>query len=273
MYTRNRIAKIHFASTSWLIFCVCYIAVIALRQAGIKWWILFSLSGHGALLLLFLISLYLFAIFRGISSSQKLDIEHPLTRTTQYAFFYVVSPFLGVSAGLLGITTAETYGSLFLGTALGTLAATFLVWVIIDPVIGLLEMMLPASRKHHIQRMARAKAEREEKHRKNQHLLAKVLDNEESNRSHWQDILKPQAEKLAELMTSDEIDLRQAEQEAVGIGATAWRIGGVSCMRVLRSMAVSISKEKTQNADIVDYITSWWDGIGSWRNPSIGSQQ
>ena len=81
MFERNKLASIHFVSTAWFILCVGYIGILALRQAGVNWWILFSLTGYGVLIALVLISLYLFAIFRGISSSQKVKVEHPLTCT------------------------------------------------------------------------------------------------------------------------------------------------------------------------------------------------
>jgi len=213
--------------------------------------------------------LYLFAIFRGISSSQKVNAEHPLTNTTQYAFFYVSTPFLGALAGCLGMIGVETFNRFLLGIALGTLGTTFLVWVIIDPAIGLLEMLLPASREHRAERMTRAQAEKERKQRDNQCLLTEISAMEESNRYRWQKQLRPQAEQLAELLTADEADFGQAERRAVGIGASAWHIGGLSCMRELRDMAMDICKYKYNERDIVDYISFWWDGIGNWRGPSL----
>ncbi len=270
MAGRRKLTSIHFASTAWFILCVGYVGVLALRQAGVKWWILFSLSGHGVLIALMLISLYLFAIFRGISSSQKVKVEHPLTNTTQYAFFYVATPFLGAFASCLGMIGVETFNRFLLGITLGTLGTTFLVWVIIDPAIGLLEMLLPASREHRAERLAQARDEKERKQRDNQRLLTEISAMEESNRTRWQKQLKPQAEQLAELLATGGVDFGQAERRAVGIGASAWHIGGLGCMRELRDMAIDICRERYDKRDIVDYISFWWDGIGSWRSPSLG---
>ena len=267
---RRRLALIHLAGTAWFILCVGYIGVVALLQAGVKWWVLFSLSGYGIFIALILMILYLFAIFRGVSSSQKVKAEHPLTNTTQYAFFYVTTPFLGALAGCFGMIGVETFGRFLLGMTLGTLATTFLVWVIVDPVIGLLEMLLPESRKHYHERMTKTKAEKEKRQRENERLLAEVSAKEESNRRNWRELLKPQAEKLAVLLAADKSNFRQAEREAIGIGADAWKIGGLSCMRELRDMAVAVYGQKYDRRDPVDYITFWWDGIGSWRNISIG---
>jgi hypothetical protein len=41
-------------------------------------------------------------------------------------------------------------------------------------------------------------------------------------------------------------------------------------MRELHGMAMDICRQKYDKRDIVDYISFWWDGIGSWRSPSLG---
>ena len=270
MSQRKILKLIHVASTAWFILSVGYIMVYALRRAGIHWWVIFSLSGHSVLIVFLLISLYLFAIFRGIGGSQTIEAEHPLTSTNYYTALYITIPILGGLGGCLGMVGIPTVKEFFLGVALGTLGATFLVWVIVDPVIGMLEVLLPAScRKHRAQRLAEAKAEREEKQRERESFLAEILSYEESDRLHWQEVLKPHAEKLAGLLTADINGFRQAENEAIGIGVKAWQTGGVNCMRQLRDMAIGIYKQKNPDRTIVDYISSWWDGIGSWRIPSL----
>jgi len=263
--------SIHLAGTAWFILCVGYILAFALRRAGVNWWVIFSLSGHSALLVLLLVSLYSFALFKGLGRSQKIEAEHPLTNTNYYTVFYITTPFLGGLAGCLGMIGVSVIKQFLLGVALGTLGATFLAWVIVDPVTGLLEMLLPAaSRKHRAERLAQAKAEREKRQKDRERLLAEVLAKEESERRGWQEALKPHAEKLAELLTTNRIDFKQAEREAADIGVKAWQIGGLSCMRQLRDMAMDLCKKKYQDSMIVDYVSSWWDGIGSWRNQPIG---
>jgi hypothetical protein len=269
MGRRDDLKFVHIASTVWFILCIGYILVIALRQAGVRWWVVFSISGHGALIILLLVSLYLFAIFRGISSSQKVQVEHPLTSTVYYAVFYVLTPFIGSLAGFLGMIGTHSVSQFLLGIAMGTLGTTFLVWVIVDPLIGLLEMISPASRKYRAQRLIEAKAERDNKQKAKVRLLEEVIEKEESDRLYWQELLKPQAEKLAGLLTSEITDPKQAEQQAVGIGVSAWQTGGLSCMRELRDMAITLCKEKQKNKTVVDYINFWWDGIGNWRAAPI----
>jgi len=271
MSGHKTLKSVHLASTVWFIVCIGYILVLALRQAGVNWWVVFSLSGHGVLIVLLLISLYLFAIYRGISSSQKVQIEHLLTSTSYYAVFYVITPLLGGLVGCLGMIGVSTIGQFVLGITLGTLGTTFLVWVIIDPLAGLLEMLLlPVSRKHCAERLARAKALRQSRQRNRERLLTEVLAKAESEQGRWREVLKPKAEKLAGLLTTNETDFRHVEREAVGIGVDAWQIGGLSCMRELRDMAIAIAGQRNQNKFVVDYIGAWWDGIGSWREPSLG---
>jgi hypothetical protein len=272
--SRGNILKLmHFANTAWFMLCVGYILVLALWQAGVRWWVIFSLSGYSALLLFLMISLYLFAIFRGIGRSQTIEAEHPLTNTDYYAVLYVVAPFLGGLAGCIGMIGLNNRVSQYLlGIALGTLGATFLVWVIVDPLTGLLEtQLLPASRKHRAERLAHAKAQREEKQKEHKRLLVEVLAKEQSTQHSWQQALRPHAEKLAELLTTvNETDFRKAELEAINIGVNAWQSGGLNCMRQLRDMAIEIHRKKYQDSMIVDYISSWWDGVGTWRNTSLG---
>lgn len=269
MFRRKILKLIHLISMLWFVLCVGYVLVLALHQVGFKWWIIFSLSGHSALLIFLMISLYLFAMFRGVRGTQKIEIEHPLTSTSYYMAFYVATPILGGLAGCIGTVGVGTISQFTVGISLGTLGTTFVVWVVVDPVIGLLEMFSPQSRRHRGERLAQAAVDREEKRRKRQSLLSEVFAMEESDQRRWREILEPEAEKLAALLVSGAEKTEKAEREAVGIGANAWRIGGLSCMRQLRDMAIEIYKKKNQDKDVVDYIAAWWDGIGSWRFSSL----
>ena len=271
MFRRGTLRSIHLAGTVWFMLCFGYVLVLTLHQAGVRWWVVFSLSGQGALIVFILISLYLFAIFRGVSSSQKLQLEHPLTSTSYYTGFYVTAPFLGGLAGCLGMIGVCTGVQQFLlGVALGTLGATFLVWVIVDPAAGVLEVVLsPASRIHRAQRLAQVKAAKENRQKEQERLLAEILDKEHLEKERWAELLEPEAQRLAELLTADTIDFERAERQAADIGVNAWRTGGVGCMRQLREMAIQICNQEGRGRASVDYISVWWDGIGNWRNPSL----
>jgi len=272
MIPRRALRRIHLLSTIWFIACIGYILVLVLRGRGLRWWLIFSLSGPYALVVFLLVSLYLFALYRGMGEAQKIEIEHPLTTTGYYMALYVAAPLLGGLAGVLGMAgVTQPLRFLFLlGVALGTLGTTFVVWVGIDPVVGMLEMLLPASRKHRTERLAQAEAERRARQEKRDHLLAEAIAREERDHQRWQQKLQEEAQKLAALLTCRAEDFARAEREAVDIGATAWRLGGLSCMRYLRDMAIRAYKERGSHGTPTDYLSYWWDGIGDWRRPSLG---
>ena len=269
MSRRSALKLVHLAGMVWFVLCVCFILVLALRQAGVNWWVIFSLSGHSALLIFLLISLYLFAIFKGIDRSQKIAIEHPLTSTVYYMVFYDVSPFLGALAGCVGLIGLAKVSELLLVIALGTLATTFLVWIVVDPAIGFVEKLLPASRKHRLERLAQVRAMRQKRQEERRRLLVEILAQAEQDRRRREQVLQSPASRLAELLANDGARGQRAEGEAVGIGVSAWQMGGLSCMRQLHAMAMDLCRQKYQDKRIVDYISIWWDGIGSWRTPSL----
>jgi hypothetical protein len=269
MTARRALKSTHLASTAWFVLCVVYVLVLALHQAGFHWWVIFSLSGHSLILVFMLVSLYLFALFRGAGGSQQIEMEHPLTATPAYMGFYVAAPLIGGLAGVLGMAGTTSATQFMLGLAMGTLGTTFAVWVVVDPLAGLIEMLLPGSRQHRAERLAKAEAQRRERHEKRERLLAEAFAREEQERQRWQRELQPQAERLAALLGVDAAGFEQAEREALDIAAQAWRLGGINCMRQVRDMAVAISREQRGDAETTDYISYWWDGVGEWRKPSL----
>ena len=260
--------RIHFASTIWFTLCSCYILVASLRSLGKSWWVIVSLSGHSVLIMLLLISFYLFAVFRGASSHMTIEIEHPLTSSIYYLAFYDIAPFLGaLFYGLraIGINNLTDY---WLMVAAGSFWTTFFVWIILDPVIGFGEILLPSARRHRQQRLDQAKVMREKELLAKQRLLAEAQNSEKQEWIHRGQVLQPYAAKLASLVTGSEPAAGEnMEREVVDIGLSAWQMGGLNCMRRLHSMAMEICEEKCRNADIIDYISTWWDGIGSWQDP------
>jgi hypothetical protein len=265
-HRRNILKLIHFASTAWFMLCIVYILTLALRQAGTSWWVIFSLSGHSALAVFLVISLYLFAVFRGVDRSQKIEIEHPLTSTAYYNVFYDISPFLGSLAGYIGATGVKEAGGLFLSISLGTFGMTFLVWVIVDPVIGYLERLFPTSRRHRLLRLAEAREQKLEKQEAKKQFLADILLQEKQDHKCWQESLRPCAEKIVQLLSDKSTPGRKAQEEAVELGVSAWQMGGLNCMRYLHEMIMDICKKSRRDSLTADYLSTWWDGIGSWRS-------
>jgi len=264
----GRVLKlVHFSGTAWFVASAGFLLIFALRDAGAGWWLIFSLSGYSAVLIFLLISLYLFAIFRGVVHPAKQ--EHPLTTSIYYMMFYDICPFLGALAGVVG-----TLGSLdpvqqLTTVGIGTLATTFFVWIVLDPAIASVETMLPASRAARRRRQAHIKAMREKQRIDNERLLAKLQEEEASKQQQLRQLLPPMAEKLAALLADYAIKGVQIEPEVVQIGARAWQMGGIICMRQLHEMAINGYREQFQGRHFIDHIAIWWDGIGSWQAPLL----
>jgi len=268
MSSRRTLKLIHFTSTVWFMLSALFLLVIALRQARASWWFIFSLAGSSAGLLFLLISFYLFAVFRGVVRSQMIQIEHPLTCSVSYLALYDISPFLGALAGLAGGYGNAGIIQTMLSIATGSLAATFMVWVILDPAIGLLEMLIPASAQHRHQRTEQAKAAHQKQQEDNEQLLNELLERELLNRQHWQKTLQPMAQKLTGLMEKYNDGSKGTETHIVKIGAQAWRLGGIECMRQLHEM-VKNNQKKGKDELTVDCVAICWDGLGTWRLPGL----
>jgi len=262
MRKRQILKLIHVISTCWFGLCVGYVLILGLRQAGVHWWVIFSLSGHSAVFVFLLLSLYLFAIFRGNARSQIIEQEHPLTSTYYYMVFYGTVPFLGGLAGVAGVIGLEGIQQCMLGVAYGTMGATFCVWIIVDPAIGVIENLLPSGRRHRKARLEQVRLQKEKKEREKQLLLEKLQLEENELRGKLQKELEPLSLKLCELFSDNGGNLEERECEVVDIGVRAWQIGGLACMQQLYEM--SMQQRKCEEVSTIDYVSRWWDGIGDW---------
>lgn len=259
----------HLIGTFWFMLCVGFVLVVSLRQAGFHWWLIFSLSGQSLVIMFALLSLYLFAIYRGAGRAGKIQAEHPLTGSDYYTALYVGAPLLGGIAGCVsGIADGSGLARYSYGVTFGTFGTTFFVWVVLDPLFSLLETFTPRSRKNRADRLAQQRAEREEKQRNREALLLALEKQEQKNHAQWETQLYPYARELAGLLAGvDEAGLERARRRAAELGLLAWKTGGLGCMRYLHEMALSSLGAK----NATDYIAWWWDGIGTWRNdPAIG---
>ncbi len=255
--------QLHFFGTALFLLSAFYIFVLSLLQAGAKWWLIFTLSGPSAIVALFLVSVYLFAIFRGATRGEY-EIEHPLTGSSYYMVFYDLSPLLGCFGGVVGFNFDGEwlYKDFFLNVSYGILLATFLVWILVDPFVSLLENAMPQSRRHRALRISKAKLLRENKQKERQVLLEKVQEDAKREQQRWDEVLEPQAQALVQLFDSGNSD-EQAEKSVVDIGLTAWKMGGLNCMEHLYSIVCQ--KLGKDGVGKKNYISLWWDGIGNWR--------
>jgi hypothetical protein len=266
---KKPIKIMHLAGLVWMIACLLYMTVLILVSLNVQWWVIFSISGYSVLLSLLMISLYLFSIYRGVARSQRIEVEHPLTTSDYYAFFLVIAPFLGALTACFGWTGIPKVSEFLLEISIASLGTSFLAWIIVDPIIGCVEVLSPSGLKHRSARLAEAAAEKQKKQKDREQLLAEVIQEEERNLRHQQELLAPLAERLAELLEVDSEGFECAEEEAVGMGLRAWQIGGLSCMRLLRDMAIAVYRTRFTLSPVNDYISGWWDGIGNWRKPSF----
>jgi hypothetical protein len=266
----EKLKSLHLVSTVWFMLCTGYIFILALRQTGFNWLVIFTLSGHLSLLVILLVCVYLFALFRGVDKGPDMQKEHPLTSTSYYMIFYVSMPFLGAIAGLLGIIGQAPLSSFLPAAALGTIGATFLTWVAIDCIIGSFELLLPQPRAHRLRRLAAIKLKKQQEQAQREQSLADIFEQEYKNKLLWERELAPKAAQLAGLLACNDNDWRTSQQQAIDIGVDAWRTGGLVCMWQLRDMAFDVFKQRYGGEQLTDYISAWWDGIGNWRIPTAG---
>jgi len=265
MTSRKILKLIHFGGICWFGIAAVFLLLVALRQVGVQWWVIFSFSGYSAVLFVFLLNIYIFAFFQGVVRS-KLAPEHPLTTSLPYMAFYDLCPFLGALAGL--ITAVSIVEMSWIGKfsiiAEGTLGLTFLVWIAIDPLLGVAEGFIPECAQLRMQRLAEAAHVRQRQEQENQTLLENLKLRDSENKQLWGQTLGQRAEQLAcAISNGTAASLAAIEKQAVELGAEAWRMGGVICMRFIHRKIKQHLKTGT-----MDYPAFWWDGIGTWKRPS-----
>ena len=265
--------RVHFLSTVWFLLCIGTIAAQSLRQAGLKWWQIISISGYSVVTVLFFVSVYLFAVFRGVHRHNEPDVEHPVTCQKVYKILYSFTPFLGFAAGIFSRTGIEGEISLtswLIVGAMGTFMITIANWVILDPMIAIVEGYFPGARKSRTARLEALRVEREKILKQRQKLLEELAEKERQEQREQREDLDSAAEKLSNLILSGLTGTKGATHpEVVDLGVLAWQKGGVKCMRLLRDLAWEKCSKKGIAPGIVDEVDYWWDGIGDWRAKSL----
>lgn len=265
MTMQKLLKRIHILGTAWFLFCAAALLVISLRQAGVNWWLIFSISGYSVVLFTFLLAFYLFALFRGVVRAQCVE-EHPLSTSPAYLFMYDTAPFWGAVAGLVVSFGVADWTAAARMITEGTLGMTFVTWVILDSMVGAGESMLPKSILHRSKRLAHARAEKQRIQKENAALLESLERSEVNLRRNWEETFRDIAASLAELYCSGKSDIQQVKQLAVETGAKAWQVGKLPCMRFVQQMILS-EMNRCSGEWRIDFPAIWWDGIGSWRRP------
>lgn len=266
MMTKQRLLKrIHILGTGWFLLCAAALLVVSLRQAGVNWWLIFSISGYSAVLFAFLLAFYLFALFRGVVRAQCME-EHPLSTSPAYLIFYDSAPFLGAIAGLLGSYGIADGSAVMRMVAEGTLGMTFVTWVVLDSVVGMAESILPQSIHHRSCRLAEARTEKRRIQQDNASVLEALEQREQALHRDWEMTFRNIAIELAGLYCIDDYETEQLQLRTIEAGAKAWQMGKISCMRFVHQMILDETNCRPEGWH-VDYAALWWDGIGSWRRP------
>jgi hypothetical protein len=195
-------------------------------------------------------------------------IEHPLTGADSYRFFYYLCPFVGAGAGAIAIVGSGLTTNGLTTVAAGVVLATAIVWIVIDPVITVVEFCGPRSRRLRRVRAVRAKAKRLALKAEKQRILEEARSQSTSIQSHWEDALMPCAQELADLVTDTDEPEALRRARAIDIALHASRMGGRRCMQYLYHMACKACREKTDDDWVAHNISVWWDGIGGWHSES-----
>lgn len=260
----NKIRKyVHLLSTSWLIGAFFYVLFSALRYHGVNWWIIFSLSGHWLLLAALAVSLYLFAVYNSLVRNTEIEKEHPLTRTFYYMLLYDAAPLVGALAAMCAITSADSVEQIVSILSIGTFAVTFLFWIIIDPSLNLIEILLPDSRKLRNQRIERTRENKIQHKMSQQQMLQALYEAEQQQKEYWRAKLIPLAEDLNHLFNAG-ID-RNSQRKIIDIGLKAWQIGGIGGMIELLTIAQKLNGQTERWGTYEKYLSAMWDGIGEWK--------
>lgn len=268
MNIQKFLKHIHVCGTLWFLLCAAVLLIFSLRHAGVGWWVIFSISGLSAVMLFLLFVTYLFAVYQGVVRSQN-PVEHPLTTSSSYILLYDIAPFLGLISGLLALPSLS-WSLVLSSVAQGTLAITVLMWIIIDPVVGLVESAMPqsiAARRQRIQRHRRLKLQNR---RENEQLLATLEQQENTLKAQWADTFAPFAAEAAKLLCEDLEQSDRTQRRLVELGAMAWQQGRLICMQELHEMILREIRSRPDPPD-VDFAALWWDGIGLWRRPEISN--
>ena len=89
---------------------------------------------------------------------------------------------------------------------------------------------------------------------------------EEQDHKRWQESLQPCAERIVQLLSDEKNSDKKVHEEAVELGVSAWRMGGLNCMRYLHKMVTEACRKNRRDSAAADYLSTWWDGIGNWRS-------
>lgn len=257
--------RLHLFGIVWFLLCSAFLFVFSLYQMGFHWWVTFSISSYSAVIVLFLMTIYLFSIYKGVVRNSN-SIEHPLTTSPYYVLLYDLAPFLGSIAGLFAISFSQPILFMFSTAAQGTLVMTFVMWILLDSLAGLIESSFPQSIRHRKNRVAEMQEKKRLQALERQKLLEQIDLQEKQSRSELTLLFQPYAVEVADLLCGLSGNAQTVQKRIIELGALAWHQGGLLAMQFFYTLIFEEVKERITHPS-VDFVTLYWDGIGNWRRP------
>jgi hypothetical protein len=127
-------------------------------------------------------------------------------------------------------------------------------------------MFIPSSRAHRRRRLAKVRALRKAERKSKEKLLKDIENAERIKQQQREKILLPFAQQLALLLGDVNVLKAGSPGKAIEMGIRAWQIGGIEYMKQLHTMTMSQIKSKCNEKESIDYLSIWWDGVGSWQS-------
>lgn len=257
MISGKKLKYAHSLSILFFLFCAAYLLIILLQRNS-KDWFFWSISGLSGFIATAIIVFYSLAFFKSLTLKSSKP-EHPISSSSYYLVFYDMSPFLGAAAGVIVLIMVNEKDHPLAFIAAGSMAASFFVWIVLDPVVQVLEMMLPGSKRFRKRRKAFKKAIKKAHEKANLSMLNEIDKQEKEKSNERQALLSEMSRELRRLL-----DQRPSDESDKGIieyGLKAWQMGKLPAMKQLYDLTV-------QN-DCTEYkayrLSYLWDGVGKWR--------
>ena len=63
---------------------------------------------------------------------------------------------------------------------------------------------------------------------------------------------------------------QQKQFAVIEIGVKVWQLGKMEGMKLLHEMAMEQYRDTYRDSSgLIDFISQWWDGIGSWKDTPL----
>ena len=266
---QGSLRTLHVVVTTQFFFAAAVIILYFLFRSAPDLWALFPLSAQGLVLLVLVVLVYAFAVARGVVGERDRD-EHPFTGYYPYRIFYLILPVLGgVGGGILYLLSEGLIEGL-LGAALGTVLPACAVWLAIDPLIGIIESLLPRARHSRRLRKQREKERQRERRRRRDDLIEELKAQRVARLKEQEPFLKDHAVRMAALLADTGGDLRERADAAGLIGLEAWQTGGPQLMKELARRALALLSEPLRQKSVM-LLDDWWDTVGDGRSAPFAS--